>query len=97
MLKWGYGRRIETFIKALISHILKVDFFLAFTAAYTNSNIVLNCRAGFRGASLLPFELQVVLSKLDVKLRTLTPSRVPLADVDFWVSQTPANQIKALG
>ena len=34
MLKRAYGRQIETFIKAYINYITKVEFFLAFTAAY---------------------------------------------------------------
>jgi hypothetical protein len=34
VLKQAYGRQIETFIKAYINHITKVEFFLAFTAAY---------------------------------------------------------------
>jgi hypothetical protein len=34
ILKRSYGRQIETFIKAYINHITKVEFFLAFTAAY---------------------------------------------------------------
>jgi hypothetical protein len=34
VLKRAYGRQIETFIKAYINYITKVEFFLAFTAAY---------------------------------------------------------------
>ena len=75
VLKQAYSRQIETFIKAYINHITKVEFFLAFVAAYKELIIVQNAQAGFRGASLVPFDLQVVLSKLDVKLWTLTPSR----------------------
>jgi hypothetical protein len=74
ILKRIYGRQIETFIKAHINHITKVEFFLAFYAAYNQSNTTQNAKAGFRGAGLVPFDPQVVLSKLDVKLRTLTPT-----------------------
>jgi hypothetical protein len=35
VLKRIYGRQIETFIKAHINHITKVEFFLAFHSAYT--------------------------------------------------------------
>ena len=35
VLKRAYGHQIETFIKAHINHITKVEFFLAFSAAYT--------------------------------------------------------------
>ena len=44
----------------------------------------------------MPFDPQVVLSKLDVKLRTPTPPRASSTDVDPWVSQTPSNPTEAL-
>ncbi len=34
MLKRAYSRQIETFIKAYINYITKVEFFLAFAAVY---------------------------------------------------------------
>jgi hypothetical protein len=74
MLKWAYGRQIKTFIKAYINHITKVEFFLAFAAAYKESITAQNAQAGFHGAGLVPFDPQVVLSKLNVKLRTPDPS-----------------------
>ena len=55
-----------------------------------------NGQAGFRGAGLIPFNPQVVLSKLDVKLRTPTPTRPLSADTDPWISQTPHNLTDAL-
>jgi hypothetical protein len=39
VLKQAYGQQIKTFIKAHINHITKVEFFLAFTAAYKESMI----------------------------------------------------------
>ena len=39
VLKRAYGRQIETFIKAYINYIIKVEFFLAFKAAYLASII----------------------------------------------------------
>ena len=45
VLKRAYGRQIETFIKAHINHITKVGFFLAFSAAYTQSMTVANAQA----------------------------------------------------
>ena len=58
--------------------------------------ITQNCQAGFRGAGLVPFDPQVVLSKLDVKLRTPTPPRASSSNIDQWVSQTPSNPTEAL-
>ena len=40
MLKRAYGRQIEAFIKAYINHITKVEFFIAFKAAYLESMTV---------------------------------------------------------
>jgi hypothetical protein len=96
VLKRLYGRQIETFIKAYINHISKVEFFLAFKAAYDQSITPANARAGFRGAGLVPFDPQAVISKLDVRLRTPTPPRPSSADADPWVSQTPHNPTEAL-
>ena len=96
VLKRAYGRQIETFIKAHINHITKVEFFVAFKAAYMESMTVQNAKAGFRGAGLVPFDPQAVISKLDVKLRTPTPTGPPSADADPWVSQTPRNPAEAL-
>jgi hypothetical protein len=84
------------FIKAYINHITKVEFFLAIQVAYKETITVANCQAGFRGAGLVPFDPQAVISKLDVKLRTPTPSRPSSADSLPWVSQTPSNPTEAL-
>jgi len=96
VLKRAYGREIETFIKAHINHITKVEFFLAFKAAYSASITAQNSQAGFRGAGLVPFNPQAVLSKLDIRLRTPTPTITPSADINLWVSQTPHNPTDAL-
>jgi hypothetical protein len=69
-LKKAYGRQIEHFIKAHINHITKVEFFLAFHKAYLASITVRNSQAGFRGAGLVPFDPEAVISKLDVQLWT---------------------------
>jgi hypothetical protein len=95
-LKKAYSRQIETFIKAHINHITKVEFFLAFKRAYLESVSVQNAQAGWRGAGLVPFDPEAVLSKLDVRIRTPTPSTPPSGDTDLWVSQTPHNPTDAL-
>jgi hypothetical protein len=55
-----------------------------------------NNKGGFRGAGLVPFNPEVVLSKLDIKLQTPTPTGPPSSDNDPWVSQTPQNQAEAV-
>ena len=95
-LKRAYGREINAFVKAHINHISKVEFLIAFKAAYKASMTESNIKAGFRGAGLVPFDPQAVISKLDVKLRTPTPPNPPHPDHDSWTSQTPTNATEAL-
>ncbi|KAF7569210.1 hypothetical protein PtrM4_116250 [Pyrenophora tritici-repentis] len=47
----------------------------------------------FRGAGLVPLQLEAVLSKLDVQLRTPTPLAAALPEAP-WVAQTPSNARK---
>jgi hypothetical protein len=96
VLKRAYRRPINTLIKAYINYITKVEFFLAFVAAYKDSITTQNAQARFRGASLVPFDPEVVLSKLGVKLRTPTASRPYTANTDIWVSWIPSNPTEAL-
>lgn len=96
VLKRSYGLQIEHFIKAHINHITKVEFFIAFKAAYEQSISAQNSQAGFRGAGLIPYDPQVVISKLDVNLQAVTPPRLPSVDEDPWVSQTPHNPTEAI-
>ena len=55
VLKRAYSHQIEDFIKAYINYIIKVEFFIAFKAAYLKSITSENAKAGFRGAGLVPF------------------------------------------
>jgi DDE superfamily endonuclease len=96
VLKRSYGKEIESFIKANISHITKTDFFLAFKAAHFASITPTNVQGGFRGAGLVPYDPQAVLSKLNIKLRTPTPTGEPPLLPNPWVSQTPQNSNDAV-
>jgi hypothetical protein len=55
-----------------IYYINKETFLPAFKAAYEQIFTEENARVGFRGAGLVLFNLEVVLSKLNVRLRTPT-------------------------
>ena len=74
-----------------INHMMKIEFFPAFWQAYcmaiTNDNIL----EGFRGAGLVPHDLEVVMLKLNIKLRTPTP---PAIEDLPWLSQTPSNTLE---
>lgn len=95
-LKRAYGKEIDTFVRAHINHITKVEFFLAFRAAYTACMTAENVAGGFRGAGLVPYNPQTVLSRLDTRLRTPTPASSPAAEADPWVSQTPHDPTEAI-
>ena len=75
-LKRSYGDSISALARNYIYHISKETFLLAFKAAYEHTFTKENARAGFRGAGLVLFNLDAVLSKLNVRLRTLTLLRL---------------------
>lgn len=95
-LKRAYGRKIKELIKYHVTHVTKVEFFSAFKAAFSEVFIESNIRAGFRGSGLVPMDPNAVLSKLDIKLRTPTPTGPPPEGNDPWVSLTPRNPLEAL-
>ena len=74
-----------------ITYITKTEFLLCFIAAQnvliTKSNIL----GGFRGASLVLFNLDAVISMLDVRLRTLL---LPTVEDGPWQSQTLSNTLE---
>ena len=94
-LKKVYGHQIEDLMRARISHITKADFFPAFKTAFQATFIEQNIRAGFRGAGLVPFNPESVISKLDIKLHTPTPPGSSAGLPLIWVSKTPQNATEA--
>jgi hypothetical protein len=87
-LKRRYGDAISGLARNRTHYISKEAFLLAFKTAFGQSITKENILAGFRGAGLVPFDPQAVLSKLDVVLRT--PVQSP-RQVATWESQTPRN------
>ncbi|KAI1506815.1 hypothetical protein Ptr86124_014109 [Pyrenophora tritici-repentis] len=72
-----------------INHITKLEFLLAFKIAFNRAFTPANICSAFRGSGLFPLQLEAVLSKLDIQLRTPTPpAALPEAP---WVAQTPSN------
>ena len=90
-LKRAYGRALENFIKSHVNHITKTEFFIAFHAAHVAAMTSQNIQRGFKGAGLVPFDPECVISKLDVKLGTRTPPEPTLPQPQAWTSQTPHN------
>jgi hypothetical protein len=87
-LKRAYSREIEALIRHHINHITKLEFLPAFKAAFARSFTSANICSAFRGAGLVPLQPDVVLSNLDVRLRTPTPAALPEAP---WEAKTPSN------
>jgi hypothetical protein len=87
-LKCAYSREIEALIRNHLNHITKLEFLPAFKVAFTRAFTTANICSAFRGAGLVPLEPEVVLSKLDVQLRTPTPPGLVEAP---WEAQTPSN------
>ncbi len=80
-LKKAYSTQISSMIRATITHITKDDFFPAFKAAFEAVFNEQNIKGSFRGAGLVPFNPEAVLSRLDMKLQTPslpgTPTGLP--------------------
>jgi hypothetical protein len=85
-LKRAYSTQIEALVRSRVNHITKEDFLPAFKAAYDTAIVEKNIVGSFRGAGLVPHDETVVLSKLNVRIRTPTP---PSPDLPRWEPKTP--------
>jgi len=87
-LKKAYGTEISALAATRVTKVDKPAFLQAYKKAYFKVFQRENIQSSFRGAGLVPFNPQVVLSQLDVKLRTPTP---PAPEATPWESRTPNN------
>jgi hypothetical protein len=71
-LKRAYSNKINSLAQYSTKKIKKEAFLLAFKAAFDKLITKENICAGFRGAGLVPYNLEAVILKLDVVLCTLT-------------------------
>ena len=94
-LKKAYGREIEGLMKSHITHITKADFLPAFLIAFQAAMTEKNIKGAFKGAGLVPFSPESVLSRLDVKLRTPSPIDDTIELPTPWVPKTPNNPTEA--
>jgi hypothetical protein len=94
-LKTAYGKQIEGTMRASITHITKEDFLPAFYTAFQAAITPVNIQGGFRGAGLVPFDPEKVISQLDICLKTPTPSNSRPSSAHTWVSKTPNNPTEA--
>src|SRR5579862_9392093 len=91
LLKKAYGKQVEHMIRNDINHITKLKFLLVLRAAIEVTFTPSNIKGGFRGAGRIPFDPEVVISKLDIQLRTPTPS--PTDDIP-WEPKTLSNTLE---
>ncbi|SCO92408.1 related to transposase [Fusarium oxysporum] len=94
-LKKAYGQEIERLIRRSITHVSKTEFFPAFYAAFQKTMTQSNIKGGFKGAGLAPFNLEVVILKLDVQLQTPTPVEEVAQQAQSWTSKTPNTVLEA--
>ena len=72
-------------MRMYINYVSKLEFLYGFREAFFASMIERNIQGGFARSSLMPHDLERVLSKLDVKLRTPTPLNSRAAILQPWV------------
>jgi ribosomal protein L32 len=90
-IKKAYSHQAKLLMRNKITRITKLKFLPCFKAAFNASINKNNIQGGFRGAGLVPFDPEAVISKLEVRLRTPTP---PTVDHSTWHSQTPSNTLE---
>ena len=91
LLKKAYGKQVKHMIRNGINHITKLEFLPALWAAIEVTFTPSNIKGGFRGTGLVPFDLKVVISKLDIQLRTPTS---PPTDDTSWKPKTLSNTLE---
>jgi hypothetical protein len=90
-MKKAYGRQAEDLMRNKITHITKLEFLPCFKGTFDATITKDNIQGGFRGAGLVPFDPEAVISKLDVRLRT---PPLPTVKDGPWQSQTPSNTLE---
>jgi hypothetical protein len=90
-LKQAYSDEISSLAQYSTKQIKKEAFLPAFKAAFKKAMTKENIYAGFRGARLVPHNLEAVISRLDVVLCIPTP---PKPEDTPWELKTPSNLYK---
>ena len=95
-LKASYGKEIEKMMRTQITHITKNDFFPAFKRAFHATMGPKNVQSGFRATGLVPYDPEKVISGLDFKPRTPTPSNSRPTSSASTIPNTPRTTKDAL-
>ena len=73
-MKKAYGRQIEDLMRAYITRVSRIGFLCAFSKAFFASMPKKHIQRDFVSAGIVPYNPERVLPKLDVQLRTPTPT-----------------------
>ena len=92
-LKRSYGRMVETQMRNGVNHIEKYDFLIAYPDARTETFKSETIKNSFGSAGLVPFEPDRVLSTLNIRLRTPSPTSSRESE---WEPKTPSNYTQLL-
>ncbi len=87
-LKRKYSQRVRDLVRRRVFHINKEGFLPAFRDAFFDVFTEKNCQKAFEAPGLVPINAQVVLDRLEVRLRT--PPAPPPQETP-WQSKTPSN------
>jgi hypothetical protein len=87
-LKRKYSQRVRDLARRRVFHINKEGFLPAFKDAFFDVFTEENCRKAFEASGIVPINAQVVLDRLEVRLRTLL---APLLPETPWQSKTLSN------
>jgi len=91
VLKRSSGRLVETKMRLRINHIDKLDFLEAYPHARTEEFKPETIKNSFTAAGLVQYDPDRVISKLDIRLRTPTPTGSRGSD---WEPKTPSNYMQ---
>jgi hypothetical protein len=78
-------------MRARINHIDKLDFLEVYPSARIEAFKTETIKKSFAAAGLMPYNPDQVISKLDIRLRTLTP---PSSRGSEWEPKTPSNYVQ---
>ena len=87
-LKTKYSQRVQDLVCKRVYYINKEGFLPAFKHAFFNVFMYNNYKKAFKASGLVPINAQVVINRLDVRLRTLLLA--PLLEI-LWQLKTLNN------
>ena len=89
--KRAYGKCVEDMMRRGQNHIDKLDFLDAFPTARVEAFKAETINNSFSATSLVPYDPNRVISKLNIRLRTPTPPPSRGSQSSAWEPTTPSN------